>query len=411
MKQSTIKKYTNILLAVKKSGKNLSQFCSDNGLSYNSIVNTMSTLKHDAESKDAQSLISLYDEVISKCKETPKETDNNAEISYIRDEDGKIKYYKYQIFRRDKTPLCGKLTREEMNTIHRLYSYYGDSLTQRVISRYFVDLSLIDFKRILRAFNITKASAPFAPHMFEECSEDELRDIQLREKENSFLRKAEEDQIKNNEKLLKKYAQENLELKNKLSALSDFSVSLPTSISSIRIEPTVNSNNNINLYLSDFHIGAAMDASPLYKENVNYGKEEVKKRLSLVLQKVAELGYFNQMNLVLMGDNVDCCGVYGKTARLDHDMPENMNVRDQANTLIEVMLEFINNIITNKICSNLRLFAVPEGNHSGILEYMCNKALFAAVNAIYPDVKTTLWEDFFGIFTQNNEVYLCCHGE
>ena len=32
--------------------------------------------------------------------------------------------------------------------------------------------------------------------MLEECTEEELRAIQLREKENSFLRKAEEDQVK-----------------------------------------------------------------------------------------------------------------------------------------------------------------------------------------------------------------------
>lgn len=417
MKQSTIKKYTDILLAVKNSGKKLAQFCADNNLSYSSIVNTICALKrqNDDESEEVRNLINLYNEVTSKHSETLSEealdTDDRAETSYIRDDEGKIKYYRYQIFRKNKTPLSGKLTREEMNAVHRLYSYYGDSLTQRIISRHFVDLSLVDFKRILRAFNITKASAPFAPHMFEEYSEEELRDIQLREKENSFLRKAEEDQIKNTEKLLKKYAQENIELRNKIKSLSDFSIDLPENIVPIHIEPVASSHNNINLYLADFHIGAAMDSSPLYKENINYGKEEVKRRLSLVLNRLADLSTFNQINLVLMGDNVDCCGVYGKTARLDHDMPENMNVRDQANAFIEVMLWFINSIISNKMCSTLRLFAVPEGNHSGILEYMCNKALFATVNAIYPDVETTLWEEFFGVFSQNNEVYLCCHGK
>ena len=136
-----------------------------------------------------------------------KETDEKAEIEYIRDNDGFIKYYSYTIYRQDKSPLVGKLTREEMNSIYRLYSYYGASLTQRQISRFFTDLSLIDFKRILRAFNITKASSPFAPHMIEEKSQEELMDIHLREKENDFLRRVEEERIKNTEKLLNKYAE------------------------------------------------------------------------------------------------------------------------------------------------------------------------------------------------------------
>lgn len=371
MKQSTIKKYTDILLAAKSSGKKLSQFCSDNGLNYNSIVKTISSLKKqsDEESEDIRNLISLYNEIVSKNGEVYTEeeldTDDRAETSYVRDENRKIKYYKYQIFRRNKAPLCGKLTREEMNTIHRLYSYYGDSLTQRVISRHFVDLSLIDFKRILRAFNITKASAPFAPHMFEEFSEDELRDIQLREKENSFLRKAEEDQIKNTEKLLKKYAQENLDLKKQLRMLNDFTIQISDKINPIIIEDRPNSNPDINLYISDMHLGATVTSGALYQENNEYGFDEAKRRLSEVLVRLRRMSCYNAINLVLMGDNVDCSGFFGKTARLDHDMPENMDAREQANKFIELMVWFIESLATdeNKFCSKINIYSVPCGNH------------------------------------------------
>ena len=418
MKQSTVKKYTDILLAVRDSGKRLSQFCLDNGLSYNSIVNTISALKrqNDEESEDVRNLISLYNEVVARHKEAPVEeeveTDDRAETSYIRDEHGRIKYYKYQIFRRDKAPLCGRLTREEMNTIHRLYSYYGDALTQRVVFRHFVDLSLVDFKRILRAFNITKASAPFAPHMFEECSEDELRDIQLREKENSFLRKAEEDQIKNNEKLLKKYAQENLDLKRQLRMASEFVVNLPENINPTIIEEVPNSNPSINLYISDLHLGAAVTSGAMYKENKGYGFDEAKRRLSEVLVRLKRLSDYGTINVVLMGDNIDCSGFFGKTARLDHDMPENMDAREQANKFIELMMWFIGTLAAkeNRFCSKLNVFSVPCGNHGGNFEYMCNKALLALINAKFPNVSTTFWEEFFGIFEQDEETFICCHG-
>lgn len=369
MKQATVKKYTEILLAAKNSGKSLRTFCTNNGLNYKSIVNTISALKNqnDNETEDVRNLLQLYSEVTTKKVKAVEEleTDDRAETSIIRGDDGKIKYYSYQIFRRDKAPLSGKLTREEMNAIYRLYSYYGDSLTQRMISRHFVDLSLIDFKRILRAFNITKASAPFAPHMFEELSEDELRAIQLREKENSFLRKAEEDQIKNTEKLLKKYAQENIELKRQMKDLSEFKVKLPEDLNPIILEEKRETGKNINLYLSDIHLGAALTTGSLYKENSNYGFTEAQRRLTEILGRLHQFGAFDTINIVLLGDNIDCAGVYGKTARLGHDLPENMDAREQANKFIELMLWFITSLAEkeNEFCSNINVYSVPCGNH------------------------------------------------
>ena len=266
MKQSTLKKYIGLLTDIKISGLSIKTYCNNKGICPQNIYNTINKLKQQnkEESEMVSELLSLYNEVIRRKNHCIKfiqeeeitsdeictdmstiedeiETDDAAETSYIRDDKGKIKFYKYQIFRRNKSPLCGKLTREEMNTIYRLYSYYGDALTQRVVSRHFFDLSLIDFKRILRAFNITKASAPFAPHMIEEYTENELRDIQLREKENSFLRKAEEDQIKNNEKLLKKYAQENIVLKEQINQRKELFEYLLAHNINVRSEIIINS--------------------------------------------------------------------------------------------------------------------------------------------------------------------------
>lgn len=419
MKQTTLKKYLDILQSVKDSGQTLREYCKSHPeISYNNITTTICYIKKmkEEESEMASKILTLYNQVtsgktLSSCE---VETDSVAEISYERDEEGHIKYYSYNIFRRGRTPLCGKLTREEMNSIYRLYSYYGDSLTQRVISRYFTELSLIDFKRILHAFNITKASSPFAPHMFEEKTEEELREIQLREKENSFLRKAEEDSIKNNEKLLKKYAQENIELRKTIQKYSEFSVSVPE-----KLEPTIIPEyepvgRSINLYLSDIHLGATVTTGAMYQENVNYGFDEAKRRLSEVLKRLGTFDCFDTINVVLLGDNIDCPGFFGKTARMDHqDMPENMDPREQANKLIELIMWFIGSLANRdrELCSKIRVYSVPCGNHGGNFEYMCNKALLASINVKFPNVETTMWEEFYGVFRQNGHTMICCHGK
>ena len=406
MKQTTIKKYTELLNAAKESGKSLRAYCLENNISYNNLNVLFSNIRKE-QSEETKELLNLYDAITHKSVEEV-DSDDKAEISITRNEEGKIVSYNYKIFRKNKTPLIGSLTREEMGLIHRLYSYYGDSLTQRTISRYFVELSLIDFKRILRSFNITKASGPFAPHMYEEHSEEELREIQLREKENSFLRKAEEDQIKNNEKLLKKYAQENIDLKDQLKK-AQFTVNLQD-IKPYTVKPSAISDKIINLYLADMHIGASVVSGTLYKDNVVYGETEILRRLTCAIDNLSQIGPFGKINLVLMGDNIDCCGIYGRTSRLDHEMPENMDPREQANTFLSIMRWFVSSLLTTFNCE-LEIFSVPCGNHAGNYEYICNKAFMSTVNAEFPDIHTTLWEDFYGIFEVNGLKFICSHGK
>lgn len=399
MKQTTIRKYIDILETAKKSGKCLKEFCKINGYSYNTVRNIIREAKKVPD--DTKQLLSLYKEVT--------ETDDRAEISLTRDENNKIQYYNYSIYRKNRVPLTGKLSREEMATIYRLYSYYGDSLAQRTIARHFPDLSLIDFRRILRAFNIYKSSSPFPQHMLEECTEEELRAIQLREKENSFLRKAEEDQVKNNEKLLKQYAQENIALKKKLEQ-AQFVVNLKN-IPSYKPKLKINTLNRIiNLYLSDMHIGASVTTGTLYPENINYGTDEVIRRLKVIIKNLNDLGPFDKINLILLGDNVDCAGFFGKTARLDHDMPENMDPKEQANNFISITMWFIRSLLDSFEC-NMSVYSVPNGNHGGSFEYVCNKALINAINATYPDIYTTLWDDFYGYMEVNNFKFILTHGK
>lgn len=111
-------------------------------------------------------------------------TDSNGNSIY------KITGYKYKIFIRDERPLSGEFSREEMDKMYRLYSNMdGAGLTLRAVSREFPLFNYRDFKRILRAFNITKASLAVAPHILEEYSEDQIVELVRRNKENTILKK------------------------------------------------------------------------------------------------------------------------------------------------------------------------------------------------------------------------------
>ena len=293
--------------------------------------------------------------------------DDRNSVNLIRDEDGKIKFYEFKVLRKDKAPLTGRLTRDEMNNIHRMYSYYGMSITQREVSRYFPEYSLIDFKRILRVFSITKAVAPFAPHIIEEHTQEELVNMQMREKENDFLRTMEEQSIKNDRLLLKKYALENVELKRKLEEgikidlegldLTGIKTFTPTGTSS---------KKNIIIYLSDMHIGAYV--SPLSIYSNPYDRDEVIRRMNIILNRVCDLNDiykgFDNIYVCNLGDSLD--GYNGQTTRGGHSLPQNMCNKEQIHTFISSMNYFFTEL-SKLDCNKLNYVCVGESNHKSYI--------------------------------------------
>ena len=178
MKEKTILKFIEQLKDIKAEGTSIAAYADKRSLCRQTIYNRFKDFQQTCkDSPYYEEVTDLYNSIVNgECENKvaytePVDTGNYTEVHYDRDEEGHIVYYNYKIYRRNKNPLVGKLSRDEMNIVYRLYSYYGASLTQREVSRYFPDLSLVDFKRILSAFNIYKASAPFAPHImnFEKC--------------------------------------------------------------------------------------------------------------------------------------------------------------------------------------------------------------------------------------------------
>lgn len=335
--------------------------------------------------------------------------DDRNSINLIRDESGKIKYYEFKVLIRDKAPLTGRLTRDEMNTIYRMYSYYGMSITQREISRYFPEYSLIDFKRILRVFSITRAVAPFAPHVIEENSKEELMIMQMREKENDFVRGIEEQSIKNDRALLKKYALENIELKRKLEEgikidlegldLTGIKTFTPTGTSS---------KKNIIIYLSDMHIGAYV--SPLSIYSNPYDRDEVIRRMNIILNRVCDLNDiykgFDNIYVCNLGDSLD--GYNGQTTRGGHSLPQNMCNKEQIHTFISSMNYFFTEL-SKLDCNKLNYVCVGESNHDGDFGYAANVALEAMLSN--KGVNCTIFDKFIGEFKIGETTFVLCHGK
>ena len=430
IRKTTIDKINSLLDSITKSGLSINAYFNSEGKSPSYFYSLMCKLKQESITPDINDILEKYNSIKYRGSEIDnlynessepvipglqleadhteeiQDTDEKMESSFVRDSNNKITGYRFKVYRRDKTPVQGILTRDEMQTIYRLYSYYGASITQREVSRHFPDYSLQDFKRILRAFNITKASGPFAPHMYEEKTEEELKEYHLREKENDFLKKIEKDELNDIRHTAIKLARENRELKEQFESLDTIKVDLTGFTPTPKSDSVINSGNkSIVLFLSDMHIGAKCNSYTLYDNP--WDKEELQRRLDMIITNVNTLGPFNEIVLCLLGDNLD--GMDGQTARRDHIMPQNMDNMEQLETFIEVMVPFIDNLYI--MCNSLKIYSVKEGNHDGIAGYMASLALKHLIGKYYSSVPFILFKEFIGKFEVNSHTYCICHGK
>ena len=335
------------------------------------------------------------------------ENDERAETQIVRDSEGKVSYYKFKIFKRDKAPLMGKLTREEMNSVYRLYSYYGANITQREISRTLPEYSLIDFKRILRVFNITKACSPFAPHMYEEYTEEELKEMHLRLKENDFIKKLEKDEINDLRKLNVKLAKENFKLSDKITTIESLKDIIKESNPEAKIFKTDNklNSNSLIIWLSDMHIGAYNDAYGFY-EIPEYNEADIEHRLEIIVKRFAGKCY-DSIFVVNLGDSVDS---YNKeTTRGGHPLPGIITDKEMSKMYINQMTKFFINLQNNTTFNKLVYFCIGESNHDGTWGWINNKLLEAKLQNM--GVETYISDYPIDSLTVNDNLFVITHGK
>ena len=406
MKSTIISFYTDLVNKAIKNNNTLKKQCEIENLNVNTAYKTLSSIKHqDTKTKEEEDLIHLY-ETLKEVK-TEIETDDRATISEIRDEfTNEIKAYKFEIYRRDKEPITGVFTADEMQSIYAMYSYYGEGLTQRQISRQFPEYSLVDFKRILRAFNITKASSCFAPHMYEKYTEEQLAEIHLRIKENNFLKKAEKDEIKDLKAIIAKLA------KRQEVDIDKFREIVESTTKKEYKELPVNLNNQDNEYpdliiwLSDLHIGAYNAKYSSFIQLPSYDKSEIKARLTRIVESFTGQIY-HSVYVVNLGDALD--GFNKETTRGGHELPEILDNKEISEAFIECMMEFFSSLVSKVKSDNYNYLSIGEANHDGDFGWLNQKLLASYITRF--NVRSYISNYPIDSFVIGKHSFLYCHGK
>ena len=303
--------------------------------------------------------------------------DNRSVGQPVRDEkSGKITGYSFTIYVRDKDPIEGTFTREEMEQIYWDYTSEGGNLQQRTVSRDF-NYPITEFKKILRAFNITKASVQFPPHLIEEKGWDELLELTLHKKESAYLKFQEQEKGKKLEKKFKDLTLEHARLKEQFRNAEYLGEEKPAKF---QITASPKGGKTVMIYLSDMHIGAYVSQEGVYDNQ--YDELEVNRRLGVVLKKLENIENIDDIIIFNLGDAID--GYDSKTTRpaSTHILPQNMSNKEQAQVLMRQMLGFFTHIKKEIGHRHIYFYSVGHSNHGGDFEHSIMTALSISLDAM-----------------------------
>jgi hypothetical protein len=327
-----------------------------------------------------------------------------------------IKEYFYDIKVSNYNNVKGFFTRSEMETVYKLYSNLdGAGLTQRAVARYFPTITFRDFKRILKAFNITKSSAPIAPHQLEELEIDKVAELIFKNKENLALERLESERNKQTEQVLRKTRKELIDLKREFSNIQKLTANINfDNIKPFTIEPIdIDEELGLIIYLSDMHIGAFNNnRKTLYNDN-NYNKDTVLERLQQIIEeiqnKVNTYGVFDKIIVINLGDALD--GYDGKTTRGGHILPQNMDNETQFMVFIEAITSFIETLHIKNFGNSIEYYSVNGGNHDGSFGWVANKSLELYFSARYPEMKVRIFDKFIDVMEYGQHTFILTHGK
>lgn len=422
VRKSTYTKVIDFLNNVVNSKSTLKEYCKNNGNSknyytiwkskINKILNDIPTDAHTVKLQDT--ILDLCDKVNFTNKDTAlKEFPSPDSKEIVRDNNGIIVGYRFNIKRKVGGPLVGTLSRDEMDRLCSLFSRYGADLTLAQTALDFPQYSLDDISRIKRLFLIFKYSCPFAPHEVDEHTEEELHDIAIERKKNNLTRTLEKDQLRDAQKINLKLAQEVEELKNWKNTISNIKIDvrgLPNRniVKVSKDEINSNAGSSLMINLSDLHIGAKLSSDCLYKNDWN--EKELTRRLNRVLDNLIDIQLTCKATvcyLNLLGDMLD--GMDNMTARRDHIMPQNMDNKEQFNVFLRVMTWFISNLSDS--FNNVVVSSVPNGNHTGAPEYFAIVALKYAIDSKFKNVVMEIPDKFFTKVRVGDHLFLLTHGK
>jgi len=288
--------------------------------------------------------------------------DNRSTWISNRDENNKIIDYSFTIYIQGEKPFVGKLTREQLETIHQYYPH----VTMMNVSSYFPYLTFQQFKRVIRCFNITK-DALFPKHILEEHTEEEIAEFALKNKASATLNKIVE---KRSSFIEKKY----FESQEKIHDLENIQKFIEETIEKYYTREETNELSKPQIFgqytdicylmYSDIHYGKKY-SNPVFGRG--YSKDIAHERMLQIAKKTVDYIRFKNLNKLYVlfgGDMYESIMTGGM--RAEHLKSMDVTGIDQLIFGVDSQIEFLN-VLRNELGNEFPIVVTYiGGNHDRI---------------------------------------------
>jgi len=167
----------------------------------------------------------------------------------------------------------------------------------------------------------------------------------------------------------------------------------------------------ISIFSSDKHIGAMTARNSIYSND--YDRDEIfirhEKLVDNILDEHTTFGQFKKLVFYDLGDALD--GNNGQTTRGGHNLPQNMDSREQIDTFIEVTIKTMETLINADIAEEIWFIATTNCNHSGSFGHGAVRAVQMYLQAKYPQIKTFVTAKLLDHITFGEHTYIFGHGK
>jgi hypothetical protein len=300
----------------------------------------------------------------SKNLNTDEKFDSRSTCGEDRNEHGQIISYWYKILVRDESPFCGKLSREQMETIYQNYPF----VTQNTCSSYFQYLTFTQFKRIIRVFNITKEKL-FPKHILEEHTEEEIAQFGLKAKEHSSYKKYVEQKPIFIEQKLREAQKELFDIKEDREFFTNIieayfqQRSIQKSIRLKTNEHDHKGQKTLFTIMGDIHFGKKFNKS-VYGRGTN--KDILKERLFQIANTIIgelQTNKYNKVQLLCLGDLIE--SILPEGMHPSHVFEMDLFGADQVIYTINAFEEFFDYLLINTDIDEIKFDGI-SGNHDRI---------------------------------------------
>jgi hypothetical protein len=162
------------------------------------------------------------------------------------------------------------------------------------------------------------------------------------------------------------------------------------------------------LVYTDVHIAMDVnaDGDPLY--DGKWDREEVFKRLDIMIKHVLSFKKSNTLYIDDLGDFLD--GLGSQTTRGGHHLPQNMNDKQAFDLALEFKMSLLDSLIDKYdyiVCNN-----ITEDNHAGVFGYFAASAFKQIAEQKYPNkVEVNNFKRFIEHYKVGRHTFVECHGK